>query len=234
MRRRCASRPIGCAVLAKGGHADGRRDRRPCWSRPGQIAPLARPSGSTPPHPRHRLHAGQRDRHRARRGPAASSEAFEQARALRPGRDPGGAGLRRRATGRSGTCARGRPIRRCRTYPQERSSEIPAFAGMTRRGIPRLARMARPCFKLEKIHPDPVAGVDEAGCAPLAGPVVAAAVVLDRNRFPRGIDDSKALPARDARGDLRAALQGRGGRRRHRQRRGDRHASTSTGRGCWR
>jgi ribonuclease HII len=56
--------------------------------------------------------------------------------------------------------------------------------------------MARPCFKLEKVHPDPVAGVDEAGCAPLAGPVVAAAVVLDRNRFPRGIDDSKALPAR--------------------------------------
>jgi ribonuclease HII len=55
--------------------------------------------------------------------------------------------------------------------------------------------MARPCFKLEKVHPDPVAGVDEAGCAPLAGPVVAAAVILDRNRFPRGIDDSKALPA---------------------------------------
>jgi ribonuclease HII len=55
--------------------------------------------------------------------------------------------------------------------------------------------MARPCFKLEKVHPDPVAGVDEAGCAPLAGPVVAAAVVLDRSHFPRGIDDSKALPA---------------------------------------
>jgi ribonuclease HII len=55
--------------------------------------------------------------------------------------------------------------------------------------------MARPCFKLEKVHPDPVAGVDEAGCAPLAGPVVAAAVILDRNHFPRGIDDSKALPA---------------------------------------
>src|SRR3546814_2701016 len=31
--------------------------------------------------------------------------------------------------------------------------------------------------------------------APLAGPVVAAAVILDRKRFPRGIDDSKALPA---------------------------------------
>jgi ribonuclease HII len=55
--------------------------------------------------------------------------------------------------------------------------------------------MARPCFKLEKVHPDPVAGVDEAGCAPLAGPVVAAAVILDRARFPRGIDDSKVVPA---------------------------------------
>jgi len=55
--------------------------------------------------------------------------------------------------------------------------------------------MARPCFKLEKVHPDPVAGVDEAGCAPLAGPVVAAAVILDRAHFPRGIDDSKMLPA---------------------------------------
>ncbi|WP_338504325.1 ribonuclease HII [Sphingomonas kaistensis] len=60
--------------------------------------------------------------------------------------------------------------------------------------------MARPCFKLEKDHPLPLAGVDEAGCAPLAGPVVAAAVVLDRNRFPRGIDDSKklSLEAREA------------------------------------
>jgi ribonuclease HII len=60
--------------------------------------------------------------------------------------------------------------------------------------------MARPCFKLEKIHPTPLAGVDEAGCAPLAGPVVAAAVILDREKFPRGIDDSKALaaPVREA------------------------------------
>jgi ribonuclease HII len=55
--------------------------------------------------------------------------------------------------------------------------------------------MPRPCFKLERIHPTPLAGVDEAGCAPLAGPVVAAAVILDRDHFPRGIDDSKQLPA---------------------------------------
>jgi ribonuclease HII len=53
--------------------------------------------------------------------------------------------------------------------------------------------MKRPCFKLELPYPMPLAGVDEAGCAPLAGPVVAAAVVLDREKFPRGIDDSKKL-----------------------------------------
>jgi ribonuclease HII len=39
----------------------------------------------------------------------------------------------------------------------------------------------------------PVAGCDEAGRGPLAGPVVAAAVVLDPRRIPRGIDDSKRL-----------------------------------------
>jgi ribonuclease HII len=39
----------------------------------------------------------------------------------------------------------------------------------------------------------PVAGCDEAGRGPLAGPVVAAAVVLDPNRVPRGLDDSKKL-----------------------------------------
>jgi ribonuclease HII len=54
--------------------------------------------------------------------------------------------------------------------------------------------MSRPCFKLEIGFPEPLAGVDEAGCAPLAGPVVAAAVILHRTKFPRGIDDSKKLP----------------------------------------
>lgn len=41
---------------------------------------------------------------------------------------------------------------------------------------------------LETGLPGPVAGVDEAGCAPLAGPVVAAAVIL-----PPGAEDSPAL-----------------------------------------
>jgi len=40
-----------------------------------------------------------------------------------------------------------------------------------------------------------VAGVDEAGRGPLAGPVVVAAVVLDRRRIPDGLDDSKKLTA---------------------------------------
>jgi ribonuclease HII len=41
-----------------------------------------------------------------------------------------------------------------------------------------------------------VAGVDEAGRGPLAGPVIAAAVIFARKRFPRGLDDSKKLSAR--------------------------------------
>lgn len=39
----------------------------------------------------------------------------------------------------------------------------------------------------------PVAGCDEAGRGPLAGPVVAAAVILDPTRVPKGLDDSKML-----------------------------------------
>ncbi len=41
----------------------------------------------------------------------------------------------------------------------------------------------------------PIAGVDEAGRGPLAGPVVAAAVILDRKRIPKGLNDSKQMTA---------------------------------------
>jgi len=41
----------------------------------------------------------------------------------------------------------------------------------------------------------PVCGVDEAGRGPWAGPVSAAAVILDPRNVPTGIDDSKALTA---------------------------------------
>ena len=41
-----------------------------------------------------------------------------------------------------------------------------------------------------------IAGVDEAGRGPLAGPVVAAAVILPRDHVPAGIQDSKKLTAK--------------------------------------
>jgi ribonuclease HII len=53
-----------------------------------------------------------------------------------------------------------------------------------------------PTLDLERTHPGPVIGVDEAGRGPLAGPVVAAAVILDHARVPAGIDDSKKLNAK--------------------------------------
>jgi ribonuclease HII len=42
----------------------------------------------------------------------------------------------------------------------------------------------------------PVCGVDEAGRGPWAGPVSAAAVILDPRRVPKGLDDSKKLSAK--------------------------------------
>jgi len=55
----------------------------------------------------------------------------------------------------------------------------------------------RPTFRRERSALKrgvwPVAGCDEAGRGPLAGPVVAAAVILDPQRVPRGLDDSKKL-----------------------------------------
>src|SRR5215831_10652934 len=55
----------------------------------------------------------------------------------------------------------------------------------------------RPTFRRERTAIKrgvwPVAGCDEAGRGPLAGPVVAAAVILDPNRVPRGLNDSKKL-----------------------------------------
>lgn len=50
-----------------------------------------------------------------------------------------------------------------------------------------------------------IVGVDEAGRGPLAGPVVAAAVVLGRNA-PAGLDDSKKLSARK-RGVLEVSIR---------------------------
>ena len=62
-----------------------------------------------------------------------------------------------------------------------------------------------PDFSFEDASAAPVCGIDEAGRGPWAGPVVAAAVILDRYNVPPGLDDSKKLSAarRDA---LHAAI----------------------------
>ena len=60
------------------------------------------------------------------------------------------------------------------------------------------SKARRPSFRLERRALREglvaIAGIDEAGCAPLAGPVVAAAVMLDPKRIPKGINDSKLVP----------------------------------------
>ena len=57
--------------------------------------------------------------------------------------------------------------------------------------------VVRPSFRRERAAMKrgvmPVAGCDEAGRGPLAGPVVAAAVILDPDRIPKGLNDSKKL-----------------------------------------
>ncbi len=63
--------------------------------------------------------------------------------------------------------------------------------------LPLAEEVIRPTFRRERRAINkgiwPVAGCDEAGRGPLAGPVVAAAVVLDPKRIPRGLNDSKKL-----------------------------------------
>jgi ribonuclease HII len=67
-----------------------------------------------------------------------------------------------------------------------------------------------PDFNLERAAGGRVAGIDEAGRGPLAGPVIAAAVILDPETLPDmlrdGIDDSKAL-SKSRREELFAALR---------------------------
>jgi ribonuclease HII len=54
--------------------------------------------------------------------------------------------------------------------------------------------------------PGGICGIDEAGRGPLAGPVVAAAVILPRRGRPKGLDDSKQLTP-EAREELAAAIR---------------------------
>jgi len=67
------------------------------------------------------------------------------------------------------------------------------------RRLPLNEPILRPTFRRERRALNkgvfPVAGCDEAGRGPLAGPVVAAAVILDPAHIPRGLNDSKKLDA---------------------------------------
>jgi ribonuclease HII len=60
-------------------------------------------------------------------------------------------------------------------------------------------RKSLPSYDLEAemmdLHRLPVAGIDEAGRGPWAGPVVVAAVILNPDRIPEGLKDSKLLTA---------------------------------------
>jgi ribonuclease HII len=52
-----------------------------------------------------------------------------------------------------------------------------------------------PDFEFETAARQPVCGVDEVGRGPWAGPVMAAAVILDPQNIPAGLNDSKKLTA---------------------------------------
>ena len=75
------------------------------------------------------------------------------------------------------------------------------------RTSPQKGRKARvrPSFDIEDSLEGHVAGVDEAGRGPLAGPVVAAAVILNPTCTPAGLRDSKTLTEK-RRKELSAAL----------------------------
>src|SRR4029077_19931403 len=72
-------------------------------------------------------------------------------------------------------------------------AKIPAMGFAARAIEPK----STPSFDLEAALMDqyrgPVAGLDEAGRGPWAGPVVVAAVILNPDRIPEGLNDSKVL-----------------------------------------
>ena len=76
---------------------------------------------------------------------------------------------------------------------------------MLDRSPPTPVAAALPTLLRERDAPPPVCGIDEVGRGPWAGPVVAAAVILDPERIPDGLNDSKQVPRR-RREELSAAL----------------------------
>ncbi|MDB9985915.1 ribonuclease HII [Pelagibacterales bacterium] len=50
-----------------------------------------------------------------------------------------------------------------------------------------------PSYKFDEAYESPIIGVDEVGRGPLAGPVISAAIILNKEIIPEGINDSKKL-----------------------------------------
>jgi ribonuclease HII len=92
-------------------------------------------------------------------------------------------------------------VRKSKQKQKSAKGKTPAMPALKRAAerLPLNEPALRPSFRRERRALNmglwPVAGCDEAGRGPLAGPVVAAAVILDPERIPRGLNDSKKLDA---------------------------------------
>jgi len=102
---------------------------------------------------------------------------------------------------------------------------LEALEGDTRQGSHQLAKRIRERYRSnrsegQRLHTllrfeidlwtqgySLVAGVDEAGMAPLAGPVVAGAVILPQNYKLRGLDDSKKILDPETRDELATQIK---------------------------
>ena len=85
---------------------------------------------------------------------------------------------------------------RCEALPGCIGSRI-IVTSYKRKGT-RIVRRAHPDLRYERklwrAGLEAIAGVDEAGVGPMAGPVVAAAVIFPVEIFIKGVNDSKQLP----------------------------------------
>ncbi len=93
-----------------------------------------------------------------------------------------------------------KPAQKNKQKKKPANGKTPAKPAVRRAAAQRLPLnepQLKPSFRRERRALNtniwPVAGCDEAGRGPLAGPVVAAAVILDPERIPRGLNDSKKL-----------------------------------------
>lgn len=123
-----------------------------------------------------------------------------------------------------------KPIPELKTIFLDRGRAVPkglleALEADTRQGAKQLAKKIRERYRAnrsegQRLHSllrfeielweqgyDLIAGVDEAGMAPLAGPVVAGAVILPKNYKLRGLNDSKQILDESKREELAGQIK---------------------------